>query len=144
LNFVSYLGSLKDMEQSIEKQYEGTSSSHASPPPLPRPPVIVPVAQTCGYAIASLVLGIFSIFPGVYLGGIVFGILAIVFSKMATARISAGGASINGQGLATAGLVTGIVGLSISVFLMLFFGALAGFAVVVMAAFLKAMAAVPK
>jgi hypothetical protein len=40
--------------------------------------------------------------------------------------------------------VTGIVGLSISVFLMLFFGALAGFAVVVMAAFLKAMAAVPK
>jgi hypothetical protein len=90
------------------------------------------------------VLGIFSIFPGVYLGGIVFGILAIVFSKMATARISAGGASINGQGLATAGLVTGIVGLSISVFLMLFFGALAGFAVVVMAAFLKAMAAVPK
>ena len=57
------------------------------PPPLPIPPQTA--GQTNGFAIASLVLGILSIIPGVYIGGLVMGILAIVFSRMATTRITA-------------------------------------------------------
>jgi hypothetical protein len=97
------------------------------------------VGQTSGYAIASLVLGILSIIPGLYFGGIVMGILAIVFSRMAMTRIRATPSSINGQGFATAGLVTGIVGLSLSVMVILIFGAIAGLGLAFFAAILKAM-----
>ena len=110
-----------------------------APPPL-RPPVQQAV-QTSGYAIASLVLGVLSIVPGVYLGGLVMGILAIVFSRVAMTRIKAQPGSINGQGLATAGLVTGIVGLSLSVMVILIFGAIAGLGLAFIAAILKAMSA---
>ena len=111
-----------------------------TPPSLPPLPAVV---QTSGYAIASLVLGILSIIPGLYFGGIVMGILAIVFSRMAMTRIKAQ-PGLNGQGLATAGLVTGIVGLSMSVFVILIFGAIAGMGLAFFAAIVKAMAAMPK
>ena len=110
------------------------------PPPVPLP--VRPV-QTSGYAIASLVLGILSIVPGVWLGGLLMGILAIVFSRMAMKRINTS-ADVNGQGLATAGMVTGIVGLSLSVLVILIFGAIAGIAMVFFASILKAMMAMPR
>jgi len=108
---------------------------------LPPPPPAQPAGQTSGFAIASLVLGILSILPGVYVGGLVMGILAIVFSRMAMARIKAQPSRINGQGLATAGLVTGIVGLSLSVLIILMFGAIACIGLAFIAAILKGMAA---
>lgn len=114
-------------------------SAPVTPPP-PLPP-LVPAGQTSGYAIASLVLGVLSIVPGMYLGGLVMGILAIVFSRMAMARIKATQGSINGQGLATAGLVTGIVGLSLSVMVILMFGAIAGIGLAMVVAFFKAVLA---
>jgi hypothetical protein len=110
-------------------------------PPPPLPPPVQPPGQTSGYAIASLVLGVLSIVPGVYVGGLVMGILAIVFSRMAVTRIKVQPGSLNGEGLATAGLVTGIVGLSLSVFVILVFGAIAGLGLAFFAAILKAMAA---
>ncbi len=118
-------------------------SAPVTPPPPLRPPV-QQAAQTSGYAIASLVLGILSIVPGVYLGGLVMGILAIVFSRMAMTRIKAQPGSINGQGLATAGLVTGIVGLSLSVMVILIFGAIAGIGLAILATLFKAIAHMPR
>ena len=115
------------------------TTSFPCPPPLPPP--VQGVVQTSGYAVASLVLGILSIFPGVYLGGLIMGILAIVFSRMAMSRITAQPRLVNGQGLATAGLVTGIVGLSISALIILFFGAMVGVGLAFMAAIFKAMLA---
>ena len=112
-----------------------------TPPPPPLPIPSQTVGQTNGFAIASLVLGILSIIPGVYLGGLVMGILAIVFSRMATTRINATPGRMNGQGLATAGLITGIVGLSLSVMIILFFGAIAGLGLAFLAAMIKAMSA---
>ena len=110
-------------------------------PPLPLPPRVPAMAQTSGFAVASLVLGILSILPGLYFGGLAMGILAIVFSRMAMSRINAGPGTINGQGLATAGLVTGIVGLSLSVLVILIFGAIAGVGLAIFAALFKAMVA---
>lgn len=121
----------------------GVGRDTPPPPPFPLPPPPPAVVQTSGYAIASLVLGILSIIPGLYFGGIVMGILAIVFSRMAMTRIKAQ-PGINGQGLATAGLVTGIVGLSMSVFVILFFGAIAGIGLAFLAAIVKAMAVMPR
>jgi len=72
------------------------------------------------------------------------GILAIVFSRMAMTRIKAQPGSINGQGLATAGLVTGIVGLSLSVMVILIFGAIAGIGLAILAAVFKAIAHMPR
>ena len=116
-------------------------------PPEPKhitvPPPLTP-PQTSGHAIASLVLGILSIVPGVYLGGLVMGILAIVFSRMAVARIKAQPGRINGEGLATAGLVTGIVGLSLSVLIILIFGAIAGIGLAILATLFKAMSHMPR
>jgi hypothetical protein len=63
-----------------------------------------------GYGIASMVLGIMSIlvswivFAGV--GGVICGILAIIFSVKQRKS--------NPNGVATAGLVTGIIGLILS------------------------------
>ncbi|MEI6166485.1 MAG: DUF4190 domain-containing protein [bacterium] len=112
------------------------------PPALPSslPAPVTTEVQTSGFAIASLVLGILSIVPGVYLGGIVMGILAIVFSRMAVTRIKAQ-PGVNGQGLATAGLVTGIIGLSLSVFVILIFGAIAGIGLAFLVAIFKALMA---
>ena len=52
-----------------------SGSPQQSAPVTPQPPQWPPVqqaTQTSGYAIASLVLGILSIVPGVYLGGLEF------------------------------------------------------------------------
>ena len=127
----------------IEPGAERQPHAAEIPPPPPVPTVNPPIqgpAPTNGYAIASLVLGILSIVPGVYIGGLIMGTLAIVFSKMATTRIKAAAGSLNGQGLATAGLVTGIVGLSLSVLVILFFICVAGIGLAFFATLFKAMA----
>jgi hypothetical protein len=64
------------------------------------------VQRTSGYAIASLVLGIagFFVFP------VIPSILAVVFGQKAKDEIRAN-PSIGGDGLATAGLVLGWIGI---------------------------------
>lgn len=132
-------GSPIHVESGAGSQPQAASVPPPCPTPLAPPPVQGP-APTNGYAIASLVLGILSIVPGVYVGGLIMGTLAIVFSKMATTRIKAAVGSLNGQGLATAGLVTGIVGLSLSVMVILFFICVAGIGLAFFATLFKALA----
>ncbi len=57
-----------------------------------------------GFAIASLVLGIL----GLFIFGIPFGILAVIFSSIALSRISAN-PGLRGRGMAVAGMVLGII-----------------------------------
>ncbi|MCW2743752.1 MAG: hypothetical protein JWM48_302 [Mycobacterium sp.] len=67
-----------------------------------------------GFGIAALVLGILAlIFCWTIVGGILFGILAIIFGILGRGRARRGEAS-NG-GLALAGLITGAVGLVLAV-----------------------------
>jgi Domain of unknown function (DUF4190) len=69
-------------------------------------PVATTAAQrTSGKAIAALVLGIVSIFAF----GFIAGLIAIILGVLARKEIDAD-PSLGGRGLATAGLVLGIVG----------------------------------
>jgi hypothetical protein len=62
--------------------------------------------RTSGKAIAALVLGIVSIF----IFGFIAGLIAIILAVLARKEIDAD-PSLGGRGLATAGLVLGIVGI---------------------------------
>jgi len=74
---------------------------------------------TSGKAIASLVLGISSIVSCMFYGvpTLVCGPLAIIFARQAKGQVERGEASDASAGMATAGLICGIVGLGL-VFLM--------------------------
>ena len=72
------------------------------PPPLPAQPA-APATSTL--AIWSLVLGILS-----FCGGCVTGVPAIILAILALTKINKSPAVFKGQGLAIAGLVTGIIG----------------------------------
>jgi len=73
-------------------------------------------AQTSGYAVASLVLGILSLISCWFYGipAFVLGPLAIWFASKAKAQVLSGQAAPSSLGLATAGKVTGIIGLSLA------------------------------
>lgn len=85
------------MEQNnnYQGQYQGMRPMQPPPPP-----------KTNSKAVAALVLGILSIVIP-YLGFII-GIIAIVFAKLANDEIKRTGDG--GKGMATAGMVTGIIG----------------------------------
>ncbi len=68
-------------------------------------------AVTDGFAIAGFVLGILSIL----VLGLLFGILAIIFSAISLNRIRKFDGLYKGKGLATAGLIMGIIGLALAV-----------------------------
>ena len=70
-----------------------------------------------GYAVASLVLGILSIVTCCFWGipSVIVGPLAIVFAGIAKRNYIEGKCSANSLGLATAGRICGIIGLSISI-----------------------------
>lgn len=72
---------------------------------------------TDGLAIAALIVGILSIPGALFYGvpGIVLGALAIVFGFVARGRIVRSEGRVGGQGLATAGWITGICGAVIGV-----------------------------
>ena len=76
------------------------------PPPMPYgvPPMMPGQQLPKGMSVASLVLGIVSLFCA----GIVTGILAIVFGAKARGLCNQG--RYGGKGMATAGLVMGIIG----------------------------------
>jgi hypothetical protein len=97
----------------------GAPAPSASPASAPPPGFAVP-ARNSGRAIASLVLGVcatsfalffFWLYGFGSLVGVVCGILGVVFGRRARREIDASPATVEGRGLATAGIVTGWIGL---------------------------------
>ena len=84
---------------------------------------------TSGKAIASMVLGICSILGCMAYGlpGFVCGILAIVFHNQAKAQVAEGECAPSSMSMAKAGLVCGIVGLTLSSLVLLMFVAILTF-----------------
>lgn len=85
---------------------------------------VVPVAPTCGLAIASLVCGILSLIF-CYMNAVV-GIPAVICGHLALKQIRNAPLPMGGRGMAIAGLVTGYIGIVFQVF------TIVGIAVVVM------------
>jgi hypothetical protein len=75
-------------------------------PPLPQAPYAQP-APTPGKAIAALVCGILGI---TMCGCFPLGIVAWVLGKQAEREILASGGALQGEGIAKAGWITGIIG----------------------------------
>ncbi|CAB4608029.1 unannotated protein [freshwater metagenome] len=103
-------------------------SAPTPPPFVPPPPVSPqghPVApqwsgpKTDGLAIASLVVGIISLTCAGYLG-IVLGPMALIFATKARTRIERSGGWTKGAGLATAGIVLGVIGTIVSIAYLIF------------------------
>lgn len=80
--------------------------------------------KTSGKAITSLVCGILSIvMPFI---GFILGVLAIVFGILSRNEIKRGEGKIEGGGMATAGLVCGIIGIAVVIFWVSIVGVIAG------------------
>lgn len=77
-----------------------------SQPPYAGPVLPAPVPQTSGKATSALVLGILSL----VLCGLFAGIPAIVLGVVARSEIRASAGRLDGDGLALAGIVTGVLG----------------------------------
>ncbi|WP_435922145.1 DUF4190 domain-containing protein [Paenibacillus sp. DYY-L-2] len=90
-----------------DRQYQYTTFNNFPPGPpgfQPPPPPLPP--KTNGKSIASLVLGILSLFiPYI---GFIMGIIAIVFASLSFKELKKTGEQ--GKGLSIAGLVCGIIG----------------------------------
>lgn len=85
----------------------------------PPPGAPVPHQRGGGMATAALVLGILALVTSItVIGGVLFGLLAIVFGIVAGRRAKRGLAP--GRGRAVAGIVLGLLGLIISVALIAF------------------------
>jgi hypothetical protein len=91
-----------------KRYWDGSEwTDHVAPPPPPQVATgPAPAAKTSGYAIASLVLGL------VWLYGI-GSVLAIIFGSLAKRDIKEANGTVTGGGMATAGLVLGIIGVAI-------------------------------
>jgi Domain of unknown function (DUF4190) len=85
--------------------------SPSQPAVLP-PPMVVAQPKTSGLAIASLVLGILWIYG---LGSV----LAIIFAAVAKQNIKQSNGWVTGGGMATAGLVLGIIGAAVLVLIII-------------------------
>lgn len=83
--------------------------------------------KTHGLAVASLVLGIIGI-PGMFLGiGFLFALLAIIFGAVAKGKIRKSGGFYTGKGMATAGLILGIIPMALFVLALIILLAAGGF-----------------
>lgn len=81
----------------------------------------IDVRPASGYAVASMVLGIISI-PGCFACGVpslICGTLAIIFWFVARREIATGQCSSGSAGMALAGLITGIIGVSLFLLLVM-------------------------
>lgn len=75
-----------------------------------------PVAKSNGMGVAALVLGILSILGGLFVVGGILGVLAVIFGFVGRGRAKRGEAD-NG-GMALAGIITGIIGILLSVLIL--------------------------
>lgn len=81
-----------------------TDQDSTDGPPPPQPPWYPPPSRTSGFAVASLVLSL------VWLGGL-GSVLAIIFGTQAKKEIRRSPGYVTGDGMATAGIVLGILGI---------------------------------
>jgi Domain of unknown function (DUF4190)/Protein of unknown function (DUF2510) len=84
--------------------HNSADHNSAGGPPPPPPPWYPPPARTSGLAVASLVLSL------VWLGGL-GSVLAIIFGTQAKKEIRGSPGYVTGDGMATAGIVLGILGI---------------------------------
>jgi Domain of unknown function (DUF4190) len=113
----------------------GESLPAAPPPPPPPPGYGAPPAAygapqqlgaygpapTNGKAIASMVLGIVGLVGICLYGlGVIASILAVVFGFLAKKEIRNSGGAQGGAGMATAGLVTGWIGIALAIVVVIF------------------------
>lgn len=89
----------------------GQPLATAAIPAAPAPAVVV-AARTNSLAVASLLLGLFSLFP-------VFGILAVIFGHVARSQIRRSAGQQKGAGMAMAGLILGYLALGFILFVIL-------------------------
>ena len=96
----------------------GLRSRAGAPPPPPRgegihgpSPYYQPVSETSGKAVASLVFSIVGWFVCVFVGQIV----GIILGHQARAEIRESGGRLTGEGLATAGIIIGWIGIVLDV-----------------------------
>jgi hypothetical protein len=75
------------------------------------PPILTNLPKSCRLAIWSLVLGILS--PACLF--IITGIPAVICGHLARKRIQSSGGKLTGNGLALGGLVTGYIGIAITI-----------------------------
>ena len=88
-----------------------------------QPPYYAPVAPTSGMAIVSLVLGIMSVPSSCSYGiGLVLAVPAIITGNMARREVARSQGTIQGDGLALAGVVLGWVGAGIAALWILMIG----------------------
>lgn len=83
----------------------------SQPPDAPPPPPYGGYAQTSSQAVVALVLGVASFFTC----GLIVAIPAIIVGRNAQRQIDASGGHVQGRGMATAGIVLGIVNVVLSV-----------------------------
>jgi hypothetical protein len=96
-----------------QRYWSGTAWTTGPPPPYPPypqyppgvPPYLIRKQSTNGFAIASMVLGIVWIY---WIGSI----LALVFGYIAKRQIAASNGAEGGDGMATAGIVLGWIGIA--------------------------------
>ena len=104
----------KELQEPAPQQQMPQMQQETFPMGQPMGPTGPP--PTCGYATASLVLGIVSF----VCGGIVTAILAVVFGKSAQRKIEESRGTLTGEGLAKAGIILGwiCIGMSVAFFIL--------------------------
>ena len=101
------------------------TSESATPPPVPASAPAAPASSTRALAVASLIAGIFSWILMPFIAGVV----AVICGHMARGEIKRSNGTLEGDGLAIAGLVLGWINVVLCVLavaaVVLFFGGLA-------------------
>lgn len=81
-----------------------------------------------GLAVAALILGlvgfVFNWIPGLSIIGIICGILAIIFAITSKSKIKNSNGELSGSGMATAGLILGIIVVAFYIIALIACGAL--------------------
>jgi hypothetical protein len=92
--------------------------------------VRIALVKNDNFSVASMILGIISVvfdfIPGINFLGIILAVLAIVFAVIGKNKIKNSNGELNGTGMATAGLVLGIISVALFVLFLAACGALIG------------------
>ena len=96
--------------------YAAAPAGYGYAVPPPSYGYAAPTPPTSGKAITSLVLGIVGLVMMCGYGvGIIPAIVAVVFGTIARKEVRASGGAIGGEGMATAGLVVGWIGVGLGI-----------------------------
>lgn len=95
------------------------ATPYASPQTYSGQPPYQGIIPTDGLSIASLVCGILAVMT-CWLGGL-FGLPAVICGHMSLKKIKNSPTPVSGKGMAIAGLITGYLGIAMSLFIVVFF-----------------------